>query len=103
MFSIFDGQEEPGVNCPSHDGARQEANRAGTHRHRGPFLAPLGGLWYVIMFVDSTSRLKRPHGIHDKSAATILAVLKRFIAEIGVTRALRRDNGAEYTNHPFVE
>ena len=38
MFSIiFDGQGEPGVNCPSHDGARQEANGAGTQRHRGPF------------------------------------------------------------------
>ena len=55
------------------------------------------------MFVDSASRLKRPYGTHDTSAAAILAVVKRFIAEIGVTRAFRRDNGAEYTNHPFVE
>ena len=69
----------------------------------GPFLAFLGGSRYVVMFVDSASRLKRPYGTHDKSAATILAVVKRFIAEIGATRAFRRDNGAKYTNHPFVE
>ena len=55
------------------------------------------------MFVDSASRLKRPYGTYDKSAATILAVVKRFIGEIGVTRAFRKDIGGEYTNHPFVE
>ena len=69
----------------------------------GPFLASLGGSRYFAMFVDSASRLKRPYGTHDKSAATILAVVKRFIAEIGVTRAFRRDNETEYTNHRFVE
>ena len=37
MFSMFDGKGEPGANCPSHDGARQEAGEAGTHRHRGFF------------------------------------------------------------------
>ena len=69
----------------------------------GPFPASLGGSRYVVMFVDSASRLQRPYGTRDKSAVTVLAVVKRFIADMGVPRAFRRDNGAEYTNHSFVE
>ena len=55
------------------------------------------------MFVDSASRLQRPYRTRDKSAAAILAVVNRFIADIGAPRALRSDNGAEHTNHSFVE
>ena len=55
------------------------------------------------MFVDRASRLQRPYGTRDKSTATILAVVKRFIANMGVPRAFRSDNRAEYTNHSFVE
>ena len=69
----------------------------------GPFPASLGGSRYVVMFVDSASRLQRSYGTRDKSAATILAVVKRFIADMGVPRAFRSDNGAEYKNHSFVE
>ena len=69
----------------------------------GPFPASLGGSRYVIMFVDSASHLQRPYGTRDKSAAAILAVVKRFIADMGVPQAFRSDNGAEYTNHSFVE
>ena len=38
----------------------------------GPFLASLGGSRYVLIFVDSVSRLQRPYGTRDKSAAAIL-------------------------------
>ena len=69
----------------------------------GPFPASLEGSRYVVMFVDSASRLRRPCGTRDKTAAAILAVVKRFIADMGVPRAFRRDNGVEYTNHSFVE
>ena len=69
----------------------------------GLFPASLGGSRYVGMFVDSASRPHRPYGTRDKSAAAILAVLKRFIADMGVPRAFRSDKGAEYTNHSFVE
>ena len=55
------------------------------------------------MFVGSTSRLQRPYGTRDKTAAAILAVVKRFIADMGVPRAFRSDSGREYTNHSFVE
>ena len=69
----------------------------------GPFPASLGGSRYVVMFVDSASRLQRPYGTRDKTAAAILAVVKRFIADMGVPRAFRSDNGREYTNSSFVE
>ena len=69
----------------------------------GPFPASPGVSRYVVMFVDSASRLQRPYNTCDKSAAAILAAVKRFIAYMGVLRAIRSDNGAEYTNHSFVE
>ena len=55
------------------------------------------------MCVDSTSRLQRPIGTRDKSATAILAVVKRFIADMRVPRAFRSDNGAEYRNLLFVD
>ena len=69
----------------------------------GPFPASLGGTRFVVMFVDSASRLQRPYGTRDESEAPILAGVKRFMADMGVPRAFRSDNGAEYTNHSFVE
>ena len=96
-----------------------KGNRAPTAHHRtaranrpmelihidtaGPFPVSLRGSRYVVMFVDSASRLQRPYGTRGKSAAAVLAVVKRFIADMGVPRAFRSDNGAEYTNHSFVE
>ena len=53
--------------------------------------------------MDSAARLQRPYGTRDKNAAAILAVVKRFIADMGVPLGFRSDNGAEYTNHLFVE
>ena len=69
----------------------------------GPFSVSLGGSRYVVMFVDRASRLQRPYGTSDKISAAILAVVKLFIADMGVPRAFRSDNGREYTNHSFVE
>ena len=99
--------------------SRAKGNRAPTAHHTtarakrpmelihidtsGPCPASLGGSRYVVMLVDSASRLQRPYGTRDKSAAAILAVVKRFIADMGVPQAFRSDNGAEYTNHSFVE
>ena len=69
----------------------------------GPFPETLGGSRYGVMFVDSASRFQRPYGTRDKSASATLGVLQRFVADIGVPRAFRTDNGAEYTNSAFVE
>ena len=69
----------------------------------GPFPASLGGSRYAVMFVDSASRLQRPYGTRDNSAAAVLAVVKRFIVDMGFSRAFRSDNGTEYTNNSFAE
>ena len=55
------------------------------------------------MFVDSASRLQRPYGVREKSAAAIRSVVKRFVADMGVPRAFRTDKGTEYSNSMFVD
>ena len=69
----------------------------------GPYPTYLGGSRYVLMFVDSASRLQRSYGVREKSAAAILSVVKRFVADMGVPRAFRADNGTEYSNSMFVD
>ena len=69
----------------------------------GPYPTSLRGSRYVVMFVDSASRLQRPYGEREKSAAAILSVVKRFVADMGVPRAFRTDNGTEYSNSMFVD
>ena len=56
----------------------------------GPYPTSLGGSRYVVMFVDSASRLQRPYGVREKSAAAI-------------PRAFRTDNGTEYSNSMFAD
>ena len=55
------------------------------------------------MFVDSALRLQRPYGVREKSAAAILSVVKRFVADMGAPSAFRTDNGTEYSNSMFVD
>ena len=69
----------------------------------GPFPESLGGSRYVVMFVDGASRFQRPYGTRDKSASAILGVAHRFVADMGLPRAFRTNNGTEYTNSEFVE
>ena len=69
----------------------------------GPYPTSLGGSRYVVMFVDSASRLQRPCGVREKSAAAILSVVKRFVADMGAPRAFRTDSGTEYSNIMFVD
>ena len=47
----------------------------------------------VVMFIDSASRLQRPDGVREKSAVAILSVVKRFVADMGVPRTSRTNNG----------
>ena len=63
----------------------------------GFYLELLGGSRYVIVFVDTASRLQGPYGTQDKSAPAILAVVKRFVADAAVPRAFRTDNGSGRT------
>ena len=64
----------------------------------GPYPATHRGSRYIVMFVDSDSRLQRPYGAREKSAPAILAVVKRFVADMGVAGAFSTDNGTEYTD-----
>ena len=96
-----------------------KGNRAPTQHHRtartkrpmelvhintvGPFPVSLEGSWYVVMFVDSASRLQRPYGTRNKNAEAILADVKRSVADIGIRRVFRSDNGTEYTNSLFAD
>ena len=68
----------------------------------GSFQESLGRSRFVVMFVDSASRFQRPYGTRDKSASAIFGVVKHFVTDIGIPRAFRTDNGAEYTNSTFV-
>ena len=103
MLGVFNGKEEP-ASTVHHTTALAKRPMEFVHIDTaGPFPASLGGSRYVVMFVDSASRLQRPYGNRDKSASDILVVVKRSIAYMGVPRAFRSDNGAEYTNHSFVE
>ena len=68
----------------------------------GPFQESLGGSRCVVMFVDSASRFQRPYGVRDRSTSAILGVVTRFVADMGVPRAFRADNGVGYTNSTFV-
>ena len=69
----------------------------------GPFPESLGGSRYVVIFVDSASRFQRPYRTREKSTSVILGVIQRFVADMGVPRAFRTDNGAEYTKWAFVQ
>ena len=69
----------------------------------GPFPESLGSSRYIVMFVDNASHFQRPYGTRDKSVSAILGVVQRFVADMGVPRGFRTDNGAEYTNSAFVE
>ena len=69
----------------------------------GLFQKSLGGSRYVPMFMDSASRFQRLYGTRDKSASAILGVMQHFVTDVGVLRAFRTDNGAEYTNSTFVD
>ena len=68
----------------------------------GPYPTSLGGSRSIVIFVDSAPRPQRPYGVGEKSAAAIFSVVKRFVADMGVQRAFRTDNGTEHSNRMFV-
>ena len=53
--------------------------------------------------MDSASLFLRPYGARGKSTSAILGVVKRFVADMGISRACRTDNSAEYTNSTSVD
>ena len=63
----------------------------------------LSGSRHAGMFVESASRLQRLDDEHDKNTTAILAVVKRFVPDIGVLRAFQTGNGTEYSNSMLVD
>ena len=104
MFGLFSGERVSSTYSTSRDEA-SDAAAAGTrpHRHRWTLHNFSRGSQYVVMFVDSASRRQRPYGARKKSAAAIFSVVKRFVADMGVPRAFRTNNGTEYSNSMFVD
>ena len=101
---MFNGEGDPRIDTAPHHVLGSGSTRHGPHRHRGTVPGIIGRLSrYVVMFVDSASRFQRPYGTRDKSASAILGVVQRFVADMGLPRAFRTDNGTEYTNSDFVE
>ena len=103
MLGVFDGQGHSRADTAPHHVPGRGSTRLGLHRHRGTVPESSGGSRYVVMFVDSASRFQLSYGTRDKSASAILGVVQRFVADTGVPRAFRTDNGTEYTNSAFVE
>ena len=68
------------------------------HQHRGIIPEVTGRL-----AICRRSRFQHPYGARDKSSSAILGAVKRLVADMGVPRTFRTDNGAEYTNSTFVD
>ena len=103
MVGSFSGERVPGTYSTSRDEASYAAAGACLHRHRWTLHNFSRGSRYAMMFVDSASRLKRPYGTREKSAAAICSVAKRFVADKGVPRAFHTDSGTDYSNNMFVD
>ena len=88
MFGLFSSERTSSI-CPT---SRDEASDAAA-----------GTCPHVVMFVDSASRLQRPCGVREKSAAALFSVVKRFVADMGVPRAFHTDNSTEYSNSMSVD
>ena len=103
MFRVLNGEGNPRADSAPHHVPGSDSNGYGAHRNRGTIPGITGRLAICRHVVDSASRFQRPYGTRDKSASAILDVVKRFVADMGVPRAFRTDNGAEYTNSTFVD
>ena len=101
IFGLLSGEMESGTH--SLDGASNATAGSCLHRHRWILSVVSWGSRYVVMFVDSASRLQRPYGAREKSTDAIFSVVKRFVADMGVTRAFCTDSSIEYSNSMFVD
>ena len=96
MFGLFEGERVSGTYSTSRDEASDAV--AGTCPYRHGWTLPNFSRrsWYVVMFVNSASRLQRPLGARKKSAAAIFSVVKQFLVDMGFPLAFRTDSGTEY-------
>ncbi|CAB1112594.1 unnamed protein product [Ectocarpus sp. CCAP 1310/34] len=103
MCGLYGGEREEGTGAAAWD-TRGGAVRPGPHRPHGSVHRGDGRPRYLIMFVDSPSRLQRAYGMRAKSDT--LRYVKRFLADMngmGTPRCFRMDNGGEFTGAAFIE
>ncbi|CAB1110727.1 unnamed protein product [Ectocarpus sp. CCAP 1310/34] len=110
---LMDGKDTPCVGCVEAKGRRAPVPWRGTRVAvpfgkvhidlTGPFTEAMDGSRYLIMFVDSASRLQRAYGMRAKSDN--LQYVKRFLADMngmGTPGCFRMDNGGEFTGAAFI-
>ena len=68
-----------------------------------PYVKSLGSSWYVDTLNDSTVSFQWLYGTRDKNASNILALLKCFVEDMELPRALRTNIRSERTNLIFVD
>ena len=56
-----------------------------------------------MIFVDGASRRQRPYVAREKSADAHYSVVKRFVADMGVSHPFHTDNGTGCSNSMFVD
>lgn len=92
------------VSCATF--SRENRNRAPTlQRATGLAIRPLnlvGGSPFFAIFVGSPSRLERPYGTSGKGAGAVLAVVKRFEANMEVSSASLSNYKTEYTANMYM-
>ena len=103
MLRVFDGKGHLRADTAPHHVPGSGSTRHAPHRHRGTVPGIIGRLATRRHVCGQRFPLQRPYGTQDKSASAILGVVQRFVADMGVPRAFRTDNGAEYTNSACVE
>lgn len=92
MFSVFQGKMTKGMYTISNHSARDEANESSPRRHPG-----------ALPCIVSASWLQRSYGARNDSVSSTLAVVERFVADMGVPCAFCTDNWTEYLNSKFVD
>ena len=102
MFWMFNGEGDPRIDTAPHHVPGSGSTGHGPYRHRGTVPGIIGRL--ALRRHVRGQRFSLPaYGTRDKSASAILGVVQRFVADMGLPRAFRTDNGTEYTNSDFVE
>ena len=103
MFGLFSGERVSGTYSTSRDEASDAAFGACPHQHHWTLPNISRGVAvrrYVRQqrFASKTAvrRARKERGRH-------FSVVERFVADMGVPRAFRIDNGTEYSNSMFVD
>ena len=104
MFGLFSSERTSSTYPTSRDEANDAPAETCPHRHRW---ALPNFSWGVTVRRDVRRQrfasTAAAYGVREKSAAAILSVVKRFVADMGVPRAFHTDKGTEDSKSMFVD